>query len=108
MIVVSRECLTVIDHGKLNENKIFMTTDASNKATGAVLSFGPTWETAQPVAFDSQALKQNKLNYPVHEKELLAIMLAICKWKVDLLSSSFLVYTDHRTLLNFNMQKNLS
>ena len=41
-IVVSRECLTVIDHKKLDSNKIFLTTDASDRATGAVLSFGPT------------------------------------------------------------------
>jgi Reverse transcriptase (RNA-dependent DNA polymerase) len=41
-IVVSRECLTVIDHHKLNTNKIFLTADASNTATGAVLLFGPT------------------------------------------------------------------
>lgn len=32
-IVVSRECLTVIDHKKLNTNKIFLTTDASDRAT---------------------------------------------------------------------------
>ena len=76
-IVVSRECLTVIDHSKLDHNKIFVTTDASDKCTGAVLSFGPTWETARPVAFDSSSLKDAELNYPVHEKELLAIMRAI-------------------------------
>jgi hypothetical protein len=41
-IVVFRECLTVIDHHKLNTNKIFLTVDASNTAMGAVLLFGPT------------------------------------------------------------------
>lgn len=41
-IVISRECLTVIDHTKLDTNKIFVTTDASDHCTGAVLSFGPT------------------------------------------------------------------
>lgn len=30
-IVVSRECLTVIDHKKLDTNKIFLMTDASDK-----------------------------------------------------------------------------
>ena len=29
-IIVSHECLTVIDHSALHENKIFVTTDASN------------------------------------------------------------------------------
>jgi len=107
-IVVSRECLTIIDHSKMPKNKIFVTTDASERATGAILSFGPTWEKARPVAFESMTLKGAELNYPVHEKELLAILRALRKWKVDLLGSEFLVYTDHKTLLNFNTQMNLS
>ena len=107
-IVISRECLTVIDHAQLDTNKIFITADASNTATGTVLSFGPTWETARPVAFDSKTLKDAELNYPVHEKELLALLRAIRKWKVDLLGSPFLVYTDHKTLLNFHTQRDLS
>jgi RNase H-like domain found in reverse transcriptase len=78
-IVVSRECLTVIDHDKLATHKIFVTTDASDRCTGAVLSFGTTWETARPVTFDSSTLKDAELNYPVHEKELLAIIRAIKK-----------------------------
>ena len=107
-IVVSQECLTVIDHMQTPEMKIFVTTDASEKATGAVLSFGKTWEMAWPVAFESMMLKGAELNYPVHEKELLAILHMLQKWKVDLLGSKFLVYTDHKTLLNFNTQRELS
>ena len=107
-IVISRDCLTVIDHKKLDDNKIFLTTDASDRASGAVLSFGPTWETARPVAFDSKAFKDAELNYPTHEKELLAILRGIRKWKVDLLGSPFFVYTDHKTLLNFHTQKDMS
>ena len=107
-IVISRECLTIIDHKTLNHNKIFLMTDASERATGAVLSFGPTWESARPVAFDSRALRCAELNYAVHEKELLAIVRAIKKWHVDLLGSPFLVYTSHKMLLNFHTQRDLS
>ena len=103
-IVVSYECLTIIDHTKTPKMKIFVTTDASKKATGAVLLFEKTWETAQPVAFESMTLKGVELNYPVHEKELLAILQVLRKWKVDLMGLEFLVYTDHKTLLNFNTQ----
>ena len=106
--MVSRECLTVIDHKTLDRNKIFLTADASDRATGAVLSFGPTWETARLVAYDSKTLKDAELNYPTHEKELLAILHSIQKWKVDLLGSPFLVYTDHKTLLNFHTQRDMS
>ena len=73
-----------------------------------MLSFGPTWETARPVAFDSMQLKGAELNYPIHEKELLAILRALKKWRADLLGMTFQVYTDHRTLENFTSQKDLS
>jgi hypothetical protein len=73
-----------------------------------MLSFGPTWEMAHPVAFDSMQLKDAEKNYPVHEKELLAIIRALKKWQTDLLGMEFIVYTDHRTLENFNTQKDLS
>ena len=52
--------------------------------------------------------KGAKLNYPVHEKELLAIIRALKKWQIDLLGSPFFVYMDHKTLENFNTQKDLS
>ena len=45
-IVISRDCLIVIDLLKLSEYKIFVTTDASNKCSGAVLSLGKTWNSA--------------------------------------------------------------
>ena len=67
-IVMSCDCLTTINFLKMPENKIFVTTDASDKCSGAMLSFGPSWETACPVAFDSMTLKNADLNYPVHEK----------------------------------------
>ena len=107
-IVTSRECLTTIDLSKLPEYKIFVTTDASDKRSGAVLSFGTDWESARPVAFDSMTFKGAELNYPVHEKELLAVIRALKKWRVDLLGSPFFIYTDHKTLENFTTQRDLS
>jgi RNase H-like domain found in reverse transcriptase len=75
-IMVSCDCLTTIDHADPT-GKIFVTTDASDFHSGAVLSFGKTWETAHPVAFDSMTFKGAELNYPVHEKEMLAIIQAL-------------------------------
>lgn len=92
----------------MGANKIFVCTDASDFCTGAVLLYGPSLETARPVAFESAQLKAAELNYPVHEKELLAIVRALKKWRVDLLGAPFTVYTDHRTLENFTTQKHLS
>ena len=107
-LVVSRDCLTVIDPSLMPKSKIFVTTDASDVASGAVLSFGESWESARPVAYDSCSFKDAELNYPVHEKELLAIIQALKKWKYELLGTEFFVYTDHKTLLNFHMQRDLS
>lgn len=49
-----------------------------------------------------------ELNYPVHEKEMLAIIRALHKWQADLVGSSFTIFTDHKTLENFNCQPDLS
>ena len=53
-------------------------------------------------------LKGTKKNYPVHEKELLAIICALKKWQADLLGIPIFVYTDHQTLQNFDTQWDLS
>ncbi|KAJ3912094.1 hypothetical protein F5877DRAFT_54542 [Lentinula edodes] len=45
-LVSGSECLTVIDHNLLDTHKIFVTTDASDTCSGAVLIFGTFWEIA--------------------------------------------------------------
>lgn len=107
-LVVSRECLTTINHNNLGENKVYVTCDESDWRTGTTLSCGTSWESARPVAFDSMQLKGTEKNYPVHEKELLAIVRALKKWRSDLLGIPIVIYTDHRTLQNFDSQRDLS
>ena len=41
-LVVGRDCLINIDHDNMGDNQIFVTCDASDRRTGAVLSFGKT------------------------------------------------------------------
>jgi hypothetical protein len=107
-LVRSHDCLTTINHENPRNNKIFITCNVSKHCTGAVLSFGPSWEMARPCAFESRALKEAKLHYPVHEQDMLAIIRALHKWRVDLLGSQVFIYTDHKTLENFKVQKELS
>src|SRR5882762_4425873 len=45
-LVLSTDCLTTIDHINPGPNRIFVTCDASDWRTGAVLIFGETWETS--------------------------------------------------------------
>lgn len=82
--------------------------DASDYQSVAILSFGKTWEMVCPVVFDSMTFKGAELNYPVHEKEMLAIICALQKWCLDLIGVPFMVYTDHKTLENFDCQQDLS
>ena len=90
------------------DHKIFVTTDASDTGSGAILSFGPTYELACPVAYDSRSFKGAELNYPVNKKKLLAIIRALSKWRTDLLGYRFEIWTDHNTLIHFQNQRDLS
>ena len=58
--------------------------------------------------YESAQLSGVEKNYHIHKKELLAIIWALKKWRSDLLGSTIYVYTDHKTLLNLDGQKNLS
>jgi transposase InsO family protein len=84
-----------------------VTTDASDFAVGAVLS-QDQGQGPQPVAFTSRKMNPAERNYAAHEKETLAIMHALAKWRVYLEGRRFRVYTDHATLQHFPDQPKLS
>jgi hypothetical protein len=107
-LVISPKCLTTIDHDNPEDNKLFLMCNASDYATGAMLSWGPSRQSARPVTFNSAQLHPAELNYPVHEKELLVIIHALKKWRLDLLGAHINVFTDHCTLQNFTNQHDLS
>jgi hypothetical protein len=67
--------------------------DASGDGIGAVLM-----QTGQPLAYLSQGLKGKSLNLSTYEKELLALVMAIRKWRHYLLGHSFKVRTDQQAL----------
>jgi len=50
-LVTSRDCLTTINHDNMQDNKIFVTCDASDRRTGAMLSYGTTWESVLGYGF---------------------------------------------------------
>lgn len=79
-LAVSRDCLTTINHENPGSNTIFVTCDTSKRRTGAVFSFGDSWESARPVTCESRQLIPAKRNYPTHEHELLAIVHTLKKW----------------------------
>ena len=59
--------------------EIFVTTDASDFAIGAVLS--QVWDDGEhPVTYESRKLNATEGNYAMHEKELLAVIHALRTW----------------------------
>ena len=71
--------------------------DASDYAVGAVL--GQTKDKKQhAIAYASKTLRGPQLNYATTEKELLAIVFAIDKFRSYLVGAKVIVYTDHAAL----------
>jgi hypothetical protein len=64
-------------------------TDASGRGIGAVLM-----QLGRPIAYLSKALGPKSLGLSTSEKEFLALLLAISKWKHYLQGSQFLIRTD--------------
>jgi hypothetical protein len=84
-----------------------VTTDASDFAIGAVLSQNQG-RGEQPIAYESRKMSPAELNYPVHEKELLAIVHALRTWRTYLEGQKFTIVTDHASLEYIKSQSHLS
>ena len=63
---------------------------------------------ARPMAFESRQLSNAEQNYLIHKQEMLTIVRALHKWRVDLLGMHIHICTDHKTLQNFDFQRDLS
>ncbi|KAE8897346.1 hypothetical protein PF003_g18937 [Phytophthora fragariae] len=73
--------------------------DASDFAIGCALMQHDHEGRDRVVYYQSRQLNPAERNYPVHDKELLAMKYALAKFRVYLLGSRpFVVYTDHASL----------
>jgi RNase H-like domain found in reverse transcriptase len=64
-------------------------TDASDKGIGAVLM-----QDHRPIAFLSKALGIKNQNLSTYEKEFMALLNAVQKWRHDLQNQPFIIKTD--------------
>lgn len=68
-------------------------TDACSNGIGAVLM-----QDGRPLAFISKPLSPRNIGRLTYEKEMLAILEAIKKWKTYLQGHHFIIKTDHQSL----------
>ncbi|KAF1321799.1 reverse transcriptase, partial [Globisporangium splendens] len=87
--------LAIADH----ERPFYVVCDASDFAIGCALMQRDDADRERVICYQSRQLKPAERNYPVHDKELLAMKYALAKFRVYLLGSKrFTVYTDHASL----------
>ncbi|XP_052292019.1 uncharacterized protein LOC127900817 [Citrus sinensis] len=67
--------------------------DASGEGIGVVLS-----QKGRPISYLSKALSPKNLGLSAYEKEMLAVVFAVQKWRPYLLGKHFKVITDHFSL----------
>ena len=77
--------------------------NASDFAVGAILGQRID-KKPTAICYASKTLANTQLNYTITEKELLAVVFALEKFRPYVLGSKIIVYTDHATL-NYLMSK---
>ena len=87
---------------------VMMVADASNRGLGGYYGQGEDFKTMVPAGFHSRAFNPAEKNYPIHDKEMLAIVDCLKKFAPQLIGIKFDILTDHAPLTHWKTQKDLS
>ena len=93
---------SILTH-RIPDAQLIMETDASDYALAAILSIVNKNNEVYPVAFHSYTFTMAKLNYDIHDKELLAIFKAFKIWQHYLEGPAYPIniITDYKNLEYF-------
>ena len=77
--------------------------DVSNVGIGAILM-----QEGHPIAYFSEKLKGDSLNYSTYDKEFYALFRALQTWQHYLLPKKFVIHSDHEPLKHLKGQGKLN
>lgn len=102
---LSEEVLVAFDP----DRRTIVECDSSGRALGAVLLQEDENKALRTVAYLSRKLLVHEANYPIHDKELLAVIACLKEWDAELRGvREFEVITDHKNLEFFTKKQKLS
>jgi len=105
-VFTTKPVLAVLDLDK----EFRVEADASNYATGGVLSMKCSDNLWRPVAFISKSLSDTERNYEIYDKEMLAVIRCLETWRhfLEGMTIKFEIWTDHKNLKYFMKAQNLN
>jgi len=105
-VFTTKPVLAVLDLDK----EFRVEADASNYATGGVLSMKCSDNLWRPVAFISKSLSDTERNYEIYDKEMLAVIRCLEAWRhfLEGMTVKFEIWTDHKNLKYFMKAQNLN
>jgi hypothetical protein len=104
--LMSSPVLILLDYG----HPFTLYTDTSNYATSVIIEQDNALGRSHPVAFYSKSLQPAECNYEIHDKELLAIIHALCHFCHYLQGNEHTtrVFSDHVNLQYFTIKQILT
>lgn len=90
------------------EAQTIMEADAGGYAIGAVFTQQQTDNSWKPAAYYSSKLDPTQVNWPIHDKEMWAVVAALRNWRAELLPVNFKVHNNPKNLGYFRQVQKLS